>query len=187
MYIHRSELGISSNHWLVPPHWELMYMLVCTTINGKRTKWSVHAWEPRRWDWASAVLSGASTQLTSMYMSICLCTYMYMYLYVCTSAYVWYDFSPQIYLIPGMIQGKQKRYMYTTVPKVFWLFVNMHHWLWSCTCVQIIQEIEEHYFEEGDVDCSQHELEVSTLYDIHIVLLVWQWLLVSTCVSQSKS
>ena len=26
---------------------------------------------------------------------------------------------------------------------------------------QIIQEIEGHYFEEGDVDCSQHELEVS--------------------------
>ena len=27
-------------------------------------------------------------------------------------------------------------------------------------CVQIIQEIEDHYFDEGDIDCSQHELEV---------------------------
>ena len=57
-----------------------------------------------------------------------------------------------------------------TVCQYVSLVMDIH--VYSCTCtftfVQIIQEIEEHYFEEGDIDCSQHELEVSTLYMLFV-------------------
>lgn len=78
-------------------------------------------------------------------------THLFLHIYMCMYMYL----NKHVYMY-------KYGYMYYSI-----MYTYMYMYVY--VVLQIIQDIEGHYFDEGDVDCCQHELEVS-VYTLPVFL-----------------